>query len=245
MVYFVSDMHLGSSVFNDSVEREKRLVRWMDFIRKDAESLYLLGDVFDFWFEYKKAVPRGFTRFLGKLAELSDAGVEIHYFAGNHDLWIEDYLPKEIGLILHKEPWVTKIADKTFYIAHGDGLGDDSRSFNLIRRIFHNSTCRRLFRTLHPDWGIQLAHVWAKHSRLKEWKQPKPFLGEEKENLIIYAKSYIQTHPETDFLIFGHRHILLDRMLSPKSRMMIIGDWLQLFSYAVFDGKALILKQYL
>ncbi|MCL1934465.1 MAG: UDP-2,3-diacylglucosamine diphosphatase [Candidatus Azobacteroides sp.] len=243
-IYFVSDVHLGSSVFNDSREREKRLVRWMDSIREEAKALYLLGDIFDFWFEYKAVAPQGFTRFLGKLAELSDSGVEIHYFIGNHDIWIYDYLPEEIGLTLHKSPFVTKLADKTFYLAHGDGLGDYSRSFQLIRGIFHNQFCQILFRAIHPDLGVKIGNTWAKHSRLKEQKYPKPFLGEEKEDLIIYSKSYIQTHPEIDYLIFGHRHILLDKMLNSKSRIMIIGDWLQLFTYAVFDGKELTLNHF-
>jgi len=242
--YFISDAHLGSSVFNDSLEREKRLVRWLDSIRDDAKALYLLGDIFDFWFEYKKAVPRGFTRFLGKLAELSDSGVEIHYFTGNHDIWIYDYLPKEIGLTLYKSSTVTEIAGKTFYLAHGDGLDDESRSFKLIHWIFHNRICQFLFRFLHPDMGLKLAHVWAEHSRRKEWKYPKPLLNEEKENLISFSKSYVKLYPETDFLIFGHRHILLDKMLSPENRMIIIGDWLQLDSYAVFDGKELTLEQF-
>jgi len=242
--YFVSDAHLGSSVINDSLEREKRLVHWLDSIREDAKTLYLLGDIFDFWFEYKKSIPQGFTRFLGKLAELSDSGVEIHYFTGNHDIWVYNYLPEEIGLILHKVPYITEIDGKTFYIAHGDGLGDNSRSFKLIREVFHNRICQILFRAVHPDLGIKLGRTWAKHSRRKEWKYPKPFLGEDKENLILFSKTYIQTHPDIDFLIFGHRHILLDKMLNTKSRIMIIGDWLQLFSYAVFDGKDLILNQF-
>lgn len=242
--YFVSDAHLGSSVINNSLEREKRLVRWMDSIKEEAKALYLLGDIFDFWFEYKESVPKGFTRFLGKLAELSDNGVEIHYFIGNHDIWVYDYLPKEIGLILHKTPLVKEIDGKTFYMAHGDGLGDRSHSFKLIRWVFHNRVCQVLFRAFHPDWGIKLGNMWAEHSRRKEWKNPKPYFGEEKENLVLYSKSYIQSHPEIDYLLFGHRHILLDLMLSPQSRMMIIGDWLQLFSYAVFDGEELTLKQF-
>ena len=236
-------MHLGSPVFGDSREREKRLVRWLDSIREEAKALYLLGDIFDFWFEYREAVPRGFTRFLGKLAELSDTAVEIHYFIGNHDIWIYDYLPKEIGLILHKDPFVTKIDGKTFYMAHGDGLGDSSRSFKLIRWVFHNRVCQVLFRAFHPDLGIKLAHAWAKHNRQRERKYPATFLGEEKEYLFLYSKSYIQTHPEIDYLIFGHRHILLDKVLIPQKRIMIIGDWLQLFSYAVFDGKELTLRR--
>jgi len=243
-IFFISDMHLGSSVFNDSRTVEKQLVRWLDSIGKSATALYLLGDIFDFWFEYKRSVPRGFTRFLGKLAELSDAGVEIHYFTGNHDIWIYDYLPEEIGLILHKEPLLTTIAGKTFYLAHGDGLGDYSRSFKLIRWIFHNRICQVLYRAIHPDLGIKLGLAWAKHSRLKEKKHPLPYFGGDKEHLVLYASSVLQTHPKIDYFIFGHRHILLDLMMNSKTRMLIIGDWLQYFSFAVFDGEKLKLDQY-
>ena len=215
----------------------------MDSIREEAKALYLLGDIFDFWFEYRQSVPRGFTRFLGKLAELSDSGVEIHYFTGNHDIWVYDYLPEEIGLILHKEPFITEIAGKTFYLAHGDGLGDYSHSFKLIRRVFHNRVCQILYRLIHPDFGIKLGNMWANHSRRKELRNPLPYFGEDKEHLVLYAKSYIQTHPEIDCFIFGHRHILLDLMLNSKTRMMIIGDWLQHFSYAVIDGGELRLEK--
>ena len=241
--YFVSDTHFGSDVFGPSAEREKRFVRWLDSIQTDVKTLYLLGDIFDFWFEYKTAVPRGFTRFLGKIAEMSDSGTEIHYFTGNHDMWIYDYLPVETGVILHREPFVTGISGKTFYLAHGDGLGDESYSFKLIRSIFHNRLCRKLFSMIHPTIGIGLAHIWAKSSRKKESAHPATYSGEHKEHLVLYAKSCIQAHPDIDYLIFGHRHILLDLMLGEKSRMMIIGDWLQHFSYAVFDGKDLLLKQ--
>jgi len=241
-IYFVSDMHLGSPVFDDPRSSEKRLVRWLDSIRDEAKALYLLGDIFDFWFEYKQAVPRGFTRFLGKLAELSDAGVEIHYFIGNHDIWVYDYLPGEIGLVLHKEPFITEIFGKTFYLAHGDGLGDSSHSFKLIRWIFHNRTCQVLYRAIHPDLGIKFGYLWAKHSRRKEWEHPLPYLGEDREHLVLYAKSCLQTHPEIDYFVFGHRHIVLDLMLNVQTRMMILGDWLQHFTYAVFDGEELVLK---
>ena len=237
-------MHLGSPVFGDPHEREKRLVRWMDSIKDEAKALYLLGDIFDFWFEYRRSIPRGFTRFLGKLAELSDAGVEIHYFTGNHDIWVFDYLPQEIGFVLHKEPCITEIAGKTFYLAHGDGLGDYSHSFKLIRGIFHNRICQFLYRLIHPDFGIKLGNTWANYSRRKELKNPLPYFGEDKEDLVLYAKEYIQTHPEIDCLIFGHRHILLDLMLNSKTRMLIIGDWLQHFSYAVFDGNDLRIEKF-
>jgi len=243
-VYFISDAHLGSHVFGDSLSREKRLVRWLDSIKEEAKALYLLGDIFDFWFEYKKAVPRGFTRFLGKLAELSDAGTEIHYFIGNHDLWIFDYLPNEIGLILHKKPFVTEIYGKTFYLAHGDGLGESSKPFMFVRSIFHNRICQFLFRLIHPDLGIKLAHVWANFSRWKEMKNPKPFLGNEKDVLVQYSKLYILSHPETDFLIFGHRHVPINIDLTPKNRMINVGDWLHNFSYGVFDGSEFFLEKF-
>jgi UDP-2,3-diacylglucosamine hydrolase len=243
-IYFVSDLHLGSSVFGESLVNEKRFVRWLDSIKGETKILFLLGDIFDFWFEYKEAVPRGFVRILGKLAEMSDAGTEIHYFTGNHDIWVSDYLPGEIGLIIHRKPVEVEMGGKVFYLAHGDGLGDGSLPFKFIRWIFHNKLCQILFRMIHPDLGIKLAYVWARHSRKKELASPTPYLGENKEHLVQFAKKYVKENPTTDYLIFGHRHILLDLNLPPKSRMMIIGDWLQYFSYAVFDGRRLMLKQF-
>ncbi|MDR2087210.1 MAG: UDP-2,3-diacylglucosamine diphosphatase [Dysgonamonadaceae bacterium] len=243
-IYFASDMHLGSDAFENPSDAEKRFVRWLDSIKGNASALYLLGDVFDFWFEYKRVIPRGFTRFLGKIAEMSDAGIEIHFFTGNHDIWVRDYLSRETGMIVHREPFRTQINGKTFYLAHGDGLGDDSRSFKLIRWIFHNRLCRILFAALHPYWGVGFGYAWSKHSRKKKMIDAAPYLGENKEHLVLYAKEYIRKYSGTDYLIFGHRHILLDLMLSPQSRMMIIGDWLQYFSYAVFDGETLSLEQF-
>jgi UDP-2,3-diacylglucosamine hydrolase len=243
-IYFASDMHLGSDIFENPQDAEKRFVRWLDSIKKEASVLYLLGDIFDFWFEYKQVVPRGFTRFLGKIAEMSDAGIEIHFFIGNHDIWVTDYLSKETGMIVHKEPFRTQINGKTFYLAHGDGLGDESHSFKVIRWIFHNRFCRILFSALHPRWGVGFGYAWSKHSRKKKLRHPMPYFGENKEHLVLYAKEYIRKYPDTDYLIFGHRHILLDLMLSQKSRMMIIGDWLQYFSYAVLDGEKLSLEQF-
>ncbi|MDR0413601.1 MAG: UDP-2,3-diacylglucosamine diphosphatase [Dysgonamonadaceae bacterium] len=240
-IYFASDVHLGSTVFESPRETEKRFVRWLDAIKEDAGALYLLGDIFDFWFEYKKVVPRGFVRFLGKIAEMHDKGVEVHFFTGNHDIWIFDYLPQETGVILHKEPLLTEIAGKQFYLAHGDGLGDDSRLFQLIRSIFHNRTCQRLFACFPSRLGIGFAHKWARHNRGKDLKHPAPYFGEDKERLVLYAKKYLLEHPGVDYFIFGHRHILLDLMLPPKTQMMIIGDWIHYFSYAVFDGNKLSL----
>lgn len=243
-IYFASDAHLGSDVFEDPLLTEKRFVRWLDSIKQDAKALYLLGDVFDFWFEYKYVVPRGFTRFLGKIAEMSDLGVEIHFFIGNHDIWIFDYLTKETGAIIHKEPYITEIEGKKFFLAHGDGLGDRSKSFKLIRFLFHNRLCQILFASVHPRWGIGFAHLWSRHSRREGLKEPAGYFGEEKEHLVLFSKEYLKKDPSIDYFIFGHRHILLDLMLSKKSRILIIGDWIQYYSYAVFDGKEMSLEMY-
>ena len=243
-IYFASDMHFGSDILEDPLNTERRFVRWLDTIKNEAKALYLLGDVFDFWFEYKKVVPKGFTRFLGKIAEMYDNGTEIHFFIGNHDIWAFDYLPKEIGAIIHKEPLTTEIYGKKFFLAHGDGLGDESRSFHFLRSIFHNRFCQFLFARFPSAWGIGFGYWWSKHNRGKNISKPIPYLGEEKEHLVIFAKQYIKTHPDIDYLIFGHRHIMLDFMLNKATRMMIIGDWMQFFSYAVFDGKELSLEQF-
>lgn len=243
-IYFASDMHLGSAILENALETEKRLVRWLDIIKEDAKVLYLLGDVFDFWFEYKKVVPKGFVRFLGKLAELHDQGTEIHFFTGNHDIWTFNYLSREIGVVVHKKPWVTEIYGKKFFLAHGDGLGDESVSFRLLRSIFHNRFCQFLFAQLPSFWGMSFGHWWSRNNRQKSLSQPTPYLGEENEHLARFAKQYIIGHPDTDYLLFGHRHILLDLMLNQKSRMMILGDWMHYFSYAVFDGKEIFLKQF-
>ena len=241
-IYFASDAHLGSDVFEDPLSVEKRFVRWLDSIKHDAKVLYLLGDIFDFWFEYKYVVPRGFTRFLGKISEMSDMGIEIHLFIGNHDIWYFDYLTKETGAILHKKPYITEIEGKKFFLTHGDGLGDNSKTFKLIRYIFHNRLCQILFASIHPRWSIGFAHLWSKHSRKKGLKETAEYFGEDKEHLVLFSKKYLEEDPSIDYFIFGHRHILLDLMLSKKSRVLIIGDWIQYYSFAVFDGKELKLE---
>lgn len=244
-IYFLSDAHLGSRALRHTRQQERRLVRFLDDIKEKAEAVYLLGDMFDFWFEYRMVVPRGFTRFLGKLSELTDSGVEVHYFAGNHDLWTWDYLVEECGVILHREPMTLSLADKTFYIGHGDGLGDPDPRFRFIRSIFHSPLCQWLFRWLHPDLGMRFGLNWAKHSRLAhgEGGDP-PYLGEDKEHLVLYAKDYLRSHPDVNYFLFGHRHIELDLMLSDQSRMVILGDWISQYTYAVFDGEHLYMENY-
>ena len=224
--------------------QERRLVRFLDDIKEKASAIYLLGDMFDFWYEYKYVVPRGYTRFLGKLSELTDMGVEVHYFTGNHDIWAYDYLAKECGVTLHTKPLTTEIYDKVFFIAHGDGLGDGDKKFKLIRDIFHNRLCQRLFSAVHPRWGMWFGLQWAKHSRLKRKEGEPPYMGDDKEQLVLFTKDYMKGHADVDYYIYGHRHIELDLQLTKRVRMMIIGDWISHFTYVVFDGVHLFLSEY-
>ena len=244
-IYFLSDAHLGSLAIEHKRTQERRLVRFLDNIKEKAAAIYLLGDMFDFWNEYRYVVPKGFTRFLGKISEITDMGVEVHFFTGNHDLWTYGYLEQECGVILHRKPITIEIYDKVFYLAHGDGLGDPNHKFKLLRKIFHNRTCQLMFNAIHPRWGMALGLNWAKHSRLKRIDGKElPYMGEDREYLVRYTKEYMRTHQDIDFFIYGHRHIELDLLLSRKSRMLILGDWISLFTYAVFDGEHMFLEQY-
>lgn len=245
MIYFLSDAHLGSLAIAHARTHERRLVRFLDSIKDKAEAIYLLGDMFDFWNEYRYVVPKGYTRFLGKLSELTDRGIEVHFFIGNHDIWTYGYLEQECGLIVHRKPITTELYGKVFFLAHGDGLGDPDNKFKLLRKIFHNPTCQRLFNAIHPRWGMALGLNWAKHSRMKrEAGKELPYLGEEKEYLVQFTKNYMKAHDNIDYFLYGHRHIELDLMLSHKTRMLILGDWIWQFTYAVFDGEHLFLEQY-
>lgn len=264
-IYFLSDVHLGSvshekgnvanpqsvttlpgkkisSQAKPKHDVERKLCRWFDMAKQDAKAIYLLGDIFDYWFEYKTVVPRGFTRVLGKIAELTDAGIEVHFFIGNHDIWVTDYLQQECGMIVHLEPLVVDLYGKKFFLAHGDGLGDDSKSFKFIRSIFHSKICRVPFAAIHPRWTIAFAHRWSSHSR-KTGDMP-PYMGEDKEHLVVFAKKHHQIAPNINFYVFGHRHIMLDLQIAKETRVVILGDWLQYFSYAVFDGENMALEMF-
>ena len=244
-IYILSDAHLGSLAIPHMRMQERRLVRFLDDIKHKAAAVYLLGDMFDFWYEWKYAVPKGYTRFLGKISELTDMGVEVHYFTGNHDIWMYGYLEQECGVILHRTELTTEIYGKVFFLAHGDGLGDPDKKFKTIRKIFHNRTCQKLFSMLHPRWSMWFGLTWAKQSRLKRenGKEP-PYMGEDKEHLVLFTKEYLKSHDNIDYFIYGHRHIELDLMLSRKVRMMIIGDWISQFTYVVFYGEHLFLEEY-
>lgn len=236
--YFISDLHLGAPNAAASLVREKAFVNWLNHIESDVEELFIVGDLFDFWFEYKKAVPRGFVRALGKLAELSDKGIPIHFFTGNHDMWVFDYLPSEIGCTVYHKPIVHQLGTKKFYIGHGDGLGPGDYGYKFIKRIFRNPISQWLFARLHPNFGIGLADFSSKSSRKKTGDADAKFLGEDKEWLVVYSKEVLKEQ-SIDYFIFGHRHLPLEISLNENSTYINLGDWIQYFTYAVFDGNAL------
>jgi len=241
-IYFASDLHLGVPDHESSLKREKAFVAFLNAAAKDAQEIFIVGDLFDFWFEYKKAVPRGFVRILGKLAELSDAGILIHLFTGNHDMWMFDYLPKELGAQLHKAPIQREWNGHTFYIGHGDGLGPGDRGYKIIKRVFNNSLCQWLFARLHPNLGIGIANYWSRKSRKSSGDHDEKFLGDD-EWLLHYCKEVLET-AHYDHFVFGHRHLPLDLKVGESSQYVNLGDWISYFTYGVFDGTSLELKEY-
>jgi len=240
-IYFASDVHLGLFPKEKSDLREKHFVEWLDTIKADAEALFLVGDIFDFWYEYRKVVPKGFIRFLGKLAEITDSGIPVHFFAGNHDIWLNDYLSKEAGVILHMEPFITSINRKTFYIAHGDGLGPGDYSYKILRKIFTSPTMQFLFSKIHPNIAFDFGHWWSKQSRYSKGLFDD-FLGTDKEFLILYALEILKKQP-VDFFIFGHRHIPMEIEMG-NSQFVNLGEWISAYTYASFDGQKLELKSF-
>jgi len=242
-IYFASDFHLGIDTDRTSRERERLICRWLDEIRVDAEKIYLVGDLFDFWFEYKRAVPKGYVRFLGKLAEIRDSGIEIEVFTGNHDMWLFGYFPKELNIPVHRNQIQVKHGNKQFLIGHGDGKGPGDHGYKMIKKVFASRTCQWLFARLHPNFGIGLADYLSRRSR--RLAGVESYLGEEKEWLVQYANRKLESMPEIDYFIFGHRHLPLDITLNNgKSRYVNLGDWFQHYTYAEFDGEHLELKNY-
>ena len=242
-IYFASDFHLGS--FADDLvplEREKKVVRWLDSIQEDCQELYLLGDVFDFWFEYKYVVPRGFVRLLGKLAEMSDAGIPIHIFTGNHDVWMFGYFNEQFNAHIYTAPIERSWNGKTFIIGHGDGLGPGDEGYKFIKRVFTNRIAQRLFAFLHPYIGVSLARFFSKLSREKTGHKDDVFLGE-KEYLLQYCKNELK-HRHIDYFIFGHRHLVIDEAVGENSRYVNLGEWFSSCNYAVFDGVDLSLHAF-
>ena len=234
-IYFASDFHLGVPHHTESREREDRIVRWLDLIKENAGEVFLMGDVFDFWFEYSTVVPKGYIRLLGKLAELSDSGVRITMFKGNHDMWMFDYFKKELNIEIVSDELVIERSGKQFYLHHGDGLGPGDPGYKVLKTFFRSRFCQWLFARLHPNLGIGIAQRWSAKSRLHS-KSEAELLDTEKEWLVIYSRKLLRdTH--FDYLIFGHRHLPLDIRLNQKSRYINLGEWMNYNSYAVFDGK--------
>ncbi len=242
-VYFASDNHLGAPTQKQSLVREKKFVRWLDTVRKDAAVIFLLGDLFDFWFEYKTVVPKGFTRTLGKLAELSDAGIPIYYFVGNHDLWMNGYFQQELNIEVFHQPKEFQFNDKTFFIGHGDGLGPGDKGYKRMKKLFTNPVAKWFFKWLHPDLGVRLAQYLSVKNKLISGDEDITFLGEDKEWLVQYAKRKLaQKH--RDYFVFGHRHLPLEIALGDQSHYINLGDWIQYYTYGVFDGESMKLKTF-
>lgn len=242
-VYFSSDNHLGAPTAEASRPREIKFVKWLDEIKKDAAAIFLLGDLFDFWFEYKHAVPKGFVRVLGKLAEIKDSGIPVYFFVGNHDLWMHTYFEEELGIPVFHKPRQFDFNDKIFLIGHGDGLGPGDQGYKRMKKVFTNPVSRWLYRWLHPDLGIPLAQYFSVKNKMISGEEDQQFLGEDKEWLIQYCKRKLETRPY-DYFLFGHRHLPLEIKLDERATYINTGDWINFYTYAEFDGKHTKLKTY-
>jgi UDP-2,3-diacylglucosamine hydrolase len=240
-IYFASDFHFGVPDHASSRDRENLVVNWLDEIKKDASEIYLIGDIFDFWFEYSAVIPKGFIRFQGKLAELADSGIKITLFKGNHDMWMFDYFVKELGIQIISDELILERNGKKFYLHHGDGLGPGDAKYKILKKIFRSGFCQWLFARIHPNLGVGIAKKWSKHSRLQS-SQKEEFQDLDKEWLVTYCKGLLLKE-HYDFLIFGHRHLPLDVRLG-ESRYINLGEWMNFNSYAVFDGENLELRYF-
>lgn len=241
-IYFASDLHLMQAPDTASHRREMDFIRWLDTVKNDAEAIFLLGDIFDFWFEYRRAVPRGFVRLLGKLGELTDGGIPIHFFTGNHDLWIRDYLPTETGMIIHRHPEEFTANDKSFLVGHGHHLGTVSLRDKLSALVFNSKILRKAFSAVHPDWGIAFGQRWSENSR-KRHGLAESFESPDKEEIMTYAYEKL-VHKHYDFFVFGHRHLAMDVRLSESSRYINTGEWMEGYTYAIFDGQDVSLHSF-
>lgn len=242
-IYFSSDNHLGAPTPAESLPREKKFVRWLDMVKDDAAAIFLLGDLFDFWFEYKTVVPKGFVRVLGKLAELSDQGIPIYFFVGNHDLWMRDYFEKELNIPTFREPKEFVFNEKVFLIGHGDGKGPGDKGYKRMKKVFTNPVFNWLFRWFHPELGMRLAQYLSVKNKLISGDEDKKFLGEDEEWLAQYAKRKLEAK-HYDYFIFGHRHLPMEIRLSEKATYINLGDWISHYTYGEFDGNSLQLKEF-
>ncbi|PHS52833.1 MAG: UDP-2,3-diacylglucosamine hydrolase [Lutibacter sp.] len=242
-IYFASDQHFGAPTVELSKIREQKFINWLDTIKNSAEVIFLLGDLFDFWFEYKKVVPKGFVRVLGKLAELRDSGIQIHFFVGNHDLWMRDYFENELNIPVYRKPKEFSFNNKTFLIGHGDGLGPGDKGYKRMKKVFTNPIAKWVFRWLHPDIGIRLAQYISLKNKLISGEEDVKYLGEDNEWLVQYCKKKL-TEKQYDYFVFGHRHLPLEIPITENSMYINTGDWITHFTYGEFDKEQLVLKYY-
>jgi UDP-2,3-diacylglucosamine hydrolase len=242
-IYFASDQHFGAPTVASSKKREELFFNWLNTIENDAVALFLLGDLFDFWFEYKKVVPKGFVRILGKLAQLVDDGIEVHYFVGNHDLWMKDYFETELGIPVYHAPKDFILENTTFYIGHGDGLGPNDKGYKRLKKLFTNPLAKRLYQMLHPDIGLRIGQYFSVKNKMLSGSEEVVFLGKDKEWLVQYALRKLETK-HRDYFLFGHRHLPLEIELNSQSKYINLGDWVTHFTYGVFDGQGFELKKW-
>lgn len=242
-IYFLSDFHLGAPDAASSLKREKLIVQFLDSIKTEAHSIFIVGDMFDFWYEYRKVVPKGAIRLLGKIAELADSGIAIYFFVGNHDMWMNSYFQQELNVPVYFEPKVFQINNKKFFIGHGDGLGPGDQGYKALKKVFRNPVCHWLFGILPPFIGVGVANYFSHKSRLATSTSEETFLGEDKEWLLIYSKEVLKKE-HFDFFVFGHRHLPIDYRLSNNSRYINLGEWMNFCTYAVFDGETLEVKSF-
>ncbi|MEQ9405231.1 MAG: UDP-2,3-diacylglucosamine diphosphatase [Cyclobacteriaceae bacterium] len=241
-IYFASDFHLGTPDRKSSLERELKIVRWLTEISGDAKAIFLVGDLFDFWFEYKHTIPKGFIRFLGKLAELRDRNIPIFFFTGNHDLWMFDYFPSELGIPVYSRPVSFQVNDKNIYVGHGDGLGPGDSFYKFLKGVFSNKLSQWLFHRIHPNTGVGIAKYWSKRSRISSEDQEDQFLGD-KEVLLQYCRS-VEINNHHDYYIFGHRHLPLETEVTKNSKYFNLGEWVNHFTYLELDENEASLKSF-
>jgi UDP-2,3-diacylglucosamine hydrolase len=242
-IYFLSDFHLGAPNYADSLVREKKIVAFLNQIQTTASAIYIVGDMFDFWYEYKQVVPKGYTRLLGKLAELTDNGIPIFFFVGNHDMWMSGYFEQELNIPVYYEPKEYEWNGKQFIVGHGDGLGPGDHGYKFLKKVFRNPICQWLFGILHPSWGIGLANYFSRKSREKTGNSDEHFMGEDKEWLVIYCRETL-AKKQVDYFIFGHRHYPIKYALNERSYYINLGDWINNFTYAEFDGQTVEIKKW-
>jgi UDP-2,3-diacylglucosamine hydrolase len=242
-IYFASDFHLGIPDYASSLEREKKVVAWLDKVKQDAAEIYLVGDLFDFWFEYRSSVPKGYVRLLGKIAEITDSGIPVHIFTGNHDMWMFDYLPKELGATLHREPIQKVYSGKSFFIGHGDGLGPGDHWYKFLKKVCANKVCQWLWARIHPNLGFALGNFFSRRSRIATGTSDTVYLGDDKEWLVLFCKEELKKK-HFDFFIFGHRHLPIEVKVGEESKYINLGEWVNYYTYAEFDGQELHLRKF-